>query len=262
MSMMDQVLEKCKNHNRFSNEEFDYVFKKLNEIYGDITDKDYDVPNEYPMNLIRIIQGTDEIFMTDPKTIEKIEKNLEYVYDNTGLTQNEASVIRLRLKKHLSLDETAKILDVTKERIRQIEAKAIRKLKVPKRKDLIFVPHKLYDEVMTKVESYEKRNRELSNQISKTIERIEYLSKALEGVDVKATVEVEEYHLSKPISELNLSIRSYNACKRSGINTVADLTAKTEKSMLEIRCLGQKGLIEIKNALLNLGLDFKKEDDI
>ncbi|CAG1019565.1 RNA polymerase sigma factor RpoD [Burkholderiaceae bacterium] len=56
-----------------------------------------------------------------------------------GLTAREAKVVRMRFGIDLSsdhtLEEVGKQLDVTRERIRQIEAKALRKLKHPSRSD-------------------------------------------------------------------------------------------------------------------------------
>jgi RNA polymerase primary sigma factor len=56
-----------------------------------------------------------------------------------GLSAREAKVMRMRFGIDMSsdhtLDEVGKQFDVTRERIRQIEAKAIRKLKHPSRSD-------------------------------------------------------------------------------------------------------------------------------
>ena len=54
-----------------------------------------------------------------------------------GLTPREAKVLRMRygieMQNDHTLEEVGKQLDVTRERIRQIESKAIRKLKHPSR---------------------------------------------------------------------------------------------------------------------------------
>jgi RNA polymerase primary sigma factor len=56
-----------------------------------------------------------------------------------GLTAREAKVLRMRFGIDMSsdhtLDEVGKQFDVTRERIRQIEAKALRKLKHPSRSE-------------------------------------------------------------------------------------------------------------------------------
>lgn len=62
--------------------------------------------------------------------------------------------------------------------------------------------------------------------------------------------------LNMTIEELDLSVRSFNCLKRAGINTVEDLTNKTEEDMMKVRNLGRKSLEEIiqKLAALELGL--------
>ncbi|MCG4787505.1 DNA-directed RNA polymerase subunit alpha, partial [Roseburia faecis] len=71
-----------------------------------------------------------------------------------------------------------------------------------------------------------------------------------EAKDAKVMVEREETHqekvLDKTIEELDLSVRSYNCLKRADIQTVKDLTERTEADMMKVRNLGQKSLEEIK----------------
>lgn len=63
------------------------------------------------------------------------------------------------------------------------------------------------------------------------------------------------------IEELDLSVRSYNCLKRAYINTVEDLTAKTEEDMMKVRNLGRKSLEEVKKKLQELDLSLHKEDE-
>ena len=63
------------------------------------------------------------------------------------------------------------------------------------------------------------------------------------------------------IEELDLSVRSYNCLKRAGINTVEDLTNKSEEDMMKVRNLGRKSLEEVIGKLTGLGLYLKKEED-
>lgn len=65
--------------------------------------------------------------------------------------------------------------------------------------------------------------------------------------------------LERTIEELDLSVRSYNCLKRAGINTVYDLTEKTEAEMMKVRNLGRKSLEEVKFKLHDLGLGLKEK---
>lgn len=70
----------------------------------------------------------------------------------------------------------------------------------------------------------------------------------------------KEKVLEMTIEELDLSVRSYNCLKRAGINTVLELTNKTEDDMMKVRNLGRKSLEEVKSKLAELGLSLRKED--
>ena len=85
-----------------------------------------------------------------------------------------------------------------------------------------------------------------------------------EAQSAQVMVEREESHqekvLDKTIEELDLSVRSYNCLKRADIQTVKDLTERTEADMMKVRNLGQKSLDEIKIKLNDLGVGFRQED--
>ena len=71
----------------------------------------------------------------------------------------------------------------------------------------------------------------------------------------------KEKILEMPIEELELSVRSFNCLKRSGISTVEDLTNKSENDMMKVKNLGKKSLDEVIAKLRDLGLDLRKEDE-
>ena len=64
--------------------------------------------------------------------------------------------------------------------------------------------------------------------------------------------------LEMTIEDLDLSVRSYNCLKRANINTVADLTEKTEEDMMKVRNLGRKSLEEVKKKLQELNLSLSQ----
>lgn len=67
--------------------------------------------------------------------------------------------------------------------------------------------------------------------------------------------------LEMTIEELDLSVRSFNCLKRANINTVQDLTEKTEDEMMKVRNLGRKSLEEVMNKLSMMGLSLKSEEN-
>ncbi|MGE5631141.1 MAG: DNA-directed RNA polymerase subunit alpha [Caulobacteraceae bacterium] len=71
----------------------------------------------------------------------------------------------------------------------------------------------------------------------------------------------KEKVLEMTIEELDLSVRSFNCLKRAGINTVEELTQRTEEDMMKVRNLGKKSLEEVQQKLEALGLGLKQNED-
>ena len=57
------------------------------------------------------------------------------------------------------------------------------------------------------------------------------------------------------------AIKAANLMKRAGIDTVEDLTSRTEEEMIKVRNLGKKSLEEVIFKLHSLGLELRKEDE-
>ena len=89
------------------------------------------------------------------------------------------------------------------------------------------------------------------------------LSEEAKNADILIEKEVgqKEKVLEMTIEELDLSVRSYNCLKRAGINTVEDLTNRTEDDMVKVRNLGRKSLEEVIGKLHALGQSFTKRED-
>ncbi len=67
--------------------------------------------------------------------------------------------------------------------------------------------------------------------------------------------------LEMNIDDMDLSVRSYNCLKRAGIQTVEDLTRKSEDDMLKVRNLGRKSLDEVIAKLESYGLSLRNKDE-
>lgn len=72
---------------------------------------------------------------------------------------------------------------------------------------------------------------------------------------------IKEKVLEMTIEDLDMSVRSFNCLKRAGIDTVEDLTKRTESEVIKFRNLGKKSLDEVIQKLHSLGLELKREDD-
>ena len=71
----------------------------------------------------------------------------------------------------------------------------------------------------------------------------------------------KEKVLEMTVEELDLSVRSYNCLKRATINSVEELTLKSEDEMMKVRNLGKKSLEEVERKLAELGLGLRKSDE-
>lgn len=82
----------------------------------------------------------------------------------------------------------------------------------------------------------------------------------MDNVIMEGTTEQPNKGQQMMIEDLDLSVRSYNCLKRAGIQTVDELTQKTEDEMMRVRNLGRKSLKEVKDKLIELGMGFKSFD--
>lgn len=89
------------------------------------------------------------------------------------------------------------------------------------------------------------------------------LDDSTDGLEIMIEKEEDqkEKALEMTIEELELSVRSFNCLKRASINTVEELTERTEEDMMKVRNLGKKSLDEVKNKLEELGLGLKPSDE-
>lgn len=171
------------------------------------------------------------------------------------LTPREQKVLELRYVENKTLEEAAKELDVTRERIRQIENKTVYKLNLPKYREKVFSND--YDYEIIKL----REEKELL--ISDIRKEISILKPFLEWVNafpqdlIQAKKKINyQAVLLRPISDLDLSVRSYNCLKRAGIDTIEDLLQKDGYDLQKIRNMGRKSLKEIYNKVHEKGFDF------
>lgn len=207
----------------------------------------------YPYNLL------DDIFgKTFDHVLSEDEANgLNYCLRT--LSEREQTIIGLRYEKEMTLQQTGKELNVTQERIRQIQAKALRKLKNPIRLNYILygeqgnLRKKELDVRECQLNSREQQLIEIENKLG--LKRVEP-----DKADVKQ-IGYDETRKSKTgrngltysdaFLDLELSARSFNCLARSGFLTVADvIKAIRDGSIIKVRNLGRKSLEEIINRVI------------
>ena len=109
-----------------------------------------------------------------------------------------------------------------------------------------------------------KANEAISLAAKILIEHFGLFLNLAEGVSESESIMAEkgdverEKVLDMIVDDLDLSVRSYNCLKRAGINTVEDLTNKTEEDMMKVRNLGRKSLEEVIAKLDSFGFSLRK----
>jgi len=67
--------------------------------------------------------------------------------------------------------------------------------------------------------------------------------------------------LALPISDLDLSVRASNCLESENVRTIGDLVSLKETELLNLKNFGKTSLREVKQKLLNTGLDFGMDVD-
>lgn len=187
-----------------------------------------DIRYDYPRNLMAAIMKQD-YYNDKLPDIEDVTNTL------LTLLPHEKVVIEYRYKDGLTLKETGENLGVTHERIRQIELKALRKLRHKSRlNNLVYVQVKASD------------YNALLNEVRKLRADV---SRLMIEMDTDPDFIIKK-NKQVSIEDLNLSIRPYNCLLRAGINTIGDILTH---DLLRVRNLGRKSLREIVNAVESYG---------
>ena len=214
----------------------------------DVTDKQYEEAKNgtitrthppaliecYPANVLAAALGLDK---DDPESnVVLAGFNLRPMYELDFLTERERRVISYRFYDRMTLDEVGQVFNVGKERIRQVEAKALRKIRGRKAKMMVYSKDDVYDNV----------------------------KKALD--EIKAVIGGGEVTLSTQsadICTLDLSVRAYNCLHRAGITTIQELIAFDKnqpdehkkghynRTWLGIRNMGRNTLKEVHDKVLD-----------
>lgn len=227
----------------------------------------YNKELDYPVNII--VQLGEIPYNVNAREVEENFDQILTDYFNSErcfLNEREQKVILARYKEKQTLDAIAAEFNLTRERIRQLEVKALTKLKRFRR---IFFDS--FDDYLAVKNLHDSKRKEL---IEKVAILDDLLNKAGLLINNKQTTieEIENFlELSfeerqdvisehTDIADLNLSVRSLNCLRRSRINTIGELITYTARDLLRIRNMGKKSQKEIINALKDLDLYLKEEE--
>ena len=92
----------------------------------------------------------------------------------------------------------------------------------------------------------------LAEQLSPFVEYVKVSQMKAEEQLIRLAIPDEKYNM--PVEQLDLSVRTMNCLRRSGIATVGELIGKKPKELLQLRNFGQKSFREIEERLEEIGL--------
>ena len=168
------------------------------------------------------------------------------------LTEREQKVIREMYVNTLRLEDVGKIFGVTRERIRQIQCKAMRKLRHPSKSKYYIKGKSVVDaEIKLREELHEIEKQNNLDAIKKAWEE-EQEQKIARAIEMK-----EE---NWAIENFGFSVRTYNCLKRAGFKTLPEIARLTKSQAMKIRNLGRKSLDELERKLNEWG--FELYDDL
>ena len=217
--------------------------------------------NEYPENICRDLKITIDNY---PDLYDDIVESFDKRFNELNVyTDREMMIFNLRYKNYYTLGQIANEIGISKERVRQILAKAVRKLMKPN----------VFNRLVEHETKLEMLNAEETSRIRAELKKEMSLEVAMDIVAEKFGFESKEAleeclnnggrfgndKLDMPIEELDLTVRSYNCLKRRRVNTVGELVEYTLEDLMRFRNMGRKSIREVVEKVHNLGLSFKDE---
>lgn len=161
----------------------------------------------------------------------------------TDFSQRDREIIEMHWKRNMSLSDIARHYNLSRERVRQIIAKDLRKIgHIKRREKYTMVPPEEVDE-------YRKAVSKLTMTINMHKER---LSEAIDN---------ERILVRTPIEELNLSVRTYNCLNRSGYHFLDELIGISADNLTKIRNMGVKSLDELLQKLHEYGIGIEEREN-
>lgn len=202
--------------------------------------------NVYPFNLAMAIFGNegDARRVYVPGIYAAIET----------LTEREADILRKRYYNEMTLRGIGQLYGVCQERIRQIEAKALRKLRHPAKSNMF--RSVLPEEIKELKIMHQNLSREYE-LLAKAFEALSAKPAELKVIASMADLAVTRQTL---IEDLNLSVRSYNCLRRAGIKTLGNIADMTMDNLMCVRNLGRKSANEVVAVVKSYGISIRESD--
>lgn len=205
---------------------------------------------EWPLNLLAAV---DDTLIEDKDAIpDDIFPSVMYAIGT--LPKDVANTILLRFMYGKTLKEIGELTGVTTERARQRQKKGLFVLgRNPRRRYLRLGVNGAFKEDTARVKDSAYREGYVAGRYEESRAR---------SFEASLPNDISKRNPSSvTIEELNLSVRSFNCLKRSGLVTLADILELTVSDLKTIRNLGLKSVHEIQFVLKSIGYVLKEDHD-
>ena len=245
-------------------------------------EKDY----TYPENLVAVVLGKESVTMLN----DDIVKGLEYILSK--ITTRERYVLEYRYKEGYTLEEIGAKLEVSRERVRQIEMRAIRRLRHPNavvyiKEGYSIASKEVLIALNEKYSALENERYQKLMEITELVEKLTMRADVIRGLcgDKFELIMSEIQNINREMPKLNdfeniheiyrrgeMTVRIYNCIRRHFSDklkfghdeieklTLADVAQLTRSEAMAIRNLGAKSFTELEKIMYAHGLQFMPEE--
>lgn len=201
----------------------------------------------YPYNLLDAVVDPHGKDYWDVPLSEDQNAGLCTVLES--LTEREQRALHLYFAENKTLAETGKEFGITRERVRQILAKAIRRMRHPRNMNLIRYGLRGYAErlrLKNLWKELERTEEQLDEYEESLVRRRTVLEQLEEGLNGVSSSKIRGGIYNADIETLDLSVRSFNCLKRANCDTVRDVCELAKSGdMVKVRNLGRRSMQEI-----------------
>ena len=207
----------------------------------------------YPYNIVEALTGT---LKPDYPTVAFTGQSVLQLMSD-ALSERERQIVEMRWRDKRTYDDIGRVFNVTRERVRQVEHKAFRKM---------FYPSQALRYAVVSNAEYAKLKREKEDielHFHWFLQHGDYTVKMPPEVNDSLAAfkyEPKDPDTHVPIANMDLSVRAYNCLQRAGYHTLYDiLQIPDERTLRVIRNLGARSMQEIVDKVHSYNLKFKWE---
>lgn len=203
---------------------------------------------EYPYNLVSDVLDEEDAFVQT----EDFKGSVEYAL--CLLSDRERKCIKLYYENRMSYRDIGKEYGVTQERIRQIIAKALRKLRHPERKKYIKdgVQGILSNEALKYAQITHEQNNDYKALAEQVVKLLKVLGECPDNFE-KVHMALAPKDPRTRLEDMDLSVRSCNCLKRHGITSMQEVYALGSEGLKRVRNLGRHSFSEVVDKLRECG---------